>query len=278
MKWTIISLLQGKKFRRYTGIYRSVYNEMLTCLLAAKSSKRKHPTKGAPCRVSIENQLLMTVLYWREYRDQEHIALDYGVTQPTVSRIIAEVENILIKSGQFSIPGRKSLRTADGKYEVVIVDVTETPTERPKKKQKRKYSGKKKRHTLKSLFIIDAKSKEICFIAISNGSTHDFKMLKDSKLQINDSITILADLGFLGIKKLHSNSEIPHKNSKNHRLTEDEKQENKGLAKRRIVIEHVNRMMKIFLILKYPYRNKQKRFGLRVNLLAAIYNKNLKAA
>lgn len=133
MKWETISQLQGKKFRRYTGIYRSVYEEMLSCVRSAKSAERKHPTKGISSTLDIENQLLMTVMYWREYRDQEHLAVDYGISQSTVSRTIREIEDILIKSGQFSLPGRKSLRTKDGQYELVIVDVCETPTERPKK-------------------------------------------------------------------------------------------------------------------------------------------------
>lgn len=124
------------------------------------------------------------------------------------------------------------------------------------------------------MFIIDAKTKDILCVLVSNGRTHDFKMLKDSKIHISETIKILADLGFLGINKIHENSEIPHKSSKNKKITKEQKQQNKVLARQRIVIEHVNRLMKIFLILKYPYRNKQKRFGLRVNLLAAIYNQN----
>jgi transcriptional antiterminator len=133
MNWETISQLQGKKFRRYTGIYRRVYDEMLACVREAKLKERKHPTKGISSTLNIENQLLMTVMYWREYRDQEHLAVDYGISQSTVSRTIREIEDILIKSGQFSLPGRKSLRTKDGQYELVIVDVCETPTERPKK-------------------------------------------------------------------------------------------------------------------------------------------------
>ena len=109
---------------------------------------------------------------------------------------------------------------------------------------------------------------------IANGTTHDFRMLKESRIKVCESIKILADLGFLGILKLHANSEVPHKGSKNNKLTKAQKKENKALARQRIVVEHVNRMMKIFLILKYPYRNKQKRFGLRVNLIAGVYNKN----
>jgi hypothetical protein len=124
------------------------------------------------------------------------------------------------------------------------------------------------------LFIIDAKTKDILCVLVSNGKTHDFKMLKDSKIHISETIKILADLGFLGINKIHENAVIPHKNTKNNKITKEQKLQNKILARQRIVIEHVNRLMKIFLILKYPYRNKQKRFGLRVNLLAAIYNQN----
>lgn len=112
-------------------------------------------------------------------------------------------------------------------------------------------------------------------MVVADGRTHDFKMLKDSKIHIDSATKILADLGFLGIHKIHLNSEIPNKGSKNHKLTKEQKKENRELARQRIAVEHVNRMMKIFLILKHPYRNKQKRFGLRVNLLAAIYNKNI---
>lgn len=127
---------------------------------------------------------------------------------------------------------------------------------------------------MKSLFIIDARTKDILCVVVANGKTHDFKMLKGSRIKVCESIKILADLGFLGILRLHANSEVPHKGSKNNKLTKAQKSENKILARQRIVVEHVNRMMKIFLILKYPYRNKQKRFGLRVNLIAGVYNKN----
>ncbi len=94
-------------------------------------------------------------------------------------------------------------------------------------------------------------------------------------LHINNNIKVLADSGFQGIHKIHENSLIPHKSSKKHPLTQEQKIANKQLASDRISIEHTNRMIKIFNILKYTYRNKQKRFGLRLNLLAAIYNKNL---
>jgi hypothetical protein len=123
---------------------------------------------------------------------------------------------------------------------------------------------------------VDAKTKQILCAFVANGKVHDFKMLKKSKIHIHKTITLLADSGFQGVHKLHLNAEIPHKRTKNQPLTKVQKRENKLLARKRIWIEHVNRMMKIFLILKYPYRNKQKRFSLRVHLLAGIYNQNLR--
>jgi Helix-turn-helix of DDE superfamily endonuclease len=133
MSWDKVSALHGKKFRRYTGIQRSLFEKMLNCVQMAKQNKRKHPTKGVKSSLSVENQLLITILYWREYRDQSHTAVDYGVSQSTICRTIIEIENILIKSGVFSLPGKKSIRSKESPYEITIVDVMETPTERPKK-------------------------------------------------------------------------------------------------------------------------------------------------
>lgn len=99
-------------------------------------------------------------------------------------------------------------------------------------------------------------------------------MLKDGKIHVREDTKILADSGFSGIHKLHKNSEIPHKSTRYNKITKEQKKENRKLAVQRIAVEHINRMVKIFLILKNQYRNKQKRFGLRVNLIAAICNKN----
>lgn len=133
MTWQDISHLHGKKFRRATGVYRSVFEEMVRCISNYKSTQRKSPNRGGVSKLCFENQALMTVLYWREYRSQENLGLDFHLNQSRVSRIICDIENILIKSGSFSIPGKKVLKYANSDYEVVIVDVTETPTERPQK-------------------------------------------------------------------------------------------------------------------------------------------------
>ncbi|MEY4937754.1 MAG: hypothetical protein RIS64_4113 [Bacteroidota bacterium] len=125
------------------GLYRHLFEEMLACVHAAKLRERKHPTKGVEPALSVEDQLLITVMYWREYRSQGHLAVDFEVHQSTVSRTIRAIETILIQSRRFSLPGRKSLRTSDGTYEVVVMDVTETPTERPKKNKSANTAAKR---------------------------------------------------------------------------------------------------------------------------------------
>ena len=82
----------------------------------------------------------------------------------------------------------------------------------------------------------------------------------------------LADSGYLGLKKCHQNSRLPNKKSKRHPLTDEQRKDNRQLSRERFVIEHIIRSVKIFRILAERYRNRRKRFGLRFNLIAALYN------
>lgn len=123
--------------------------------------------------------------------------------------------------------------------------------------------------------MINHPSKKILCVQVAGGKTHDFALFKGSRLPLASGIELLADTGYQGVDKLHLNSQTPHKKSKLHRLTHQQKQQNKGLAARRIVVEHTLRYLKRFRILKDTYRNRRKRFGLRLNLLAAIANLHL---
>jgi Helix-turn-helix of DDE superfamily endonuclease len=121
--------LWDEQFRRLTGLKRPVFSDMIRVLHASQRRRKG----GNRRRLSLEACLLMTLEYWREYRTQFHIAHSYGVDEATVNRTIRWVEDTLIKSGAFSLPGKKALRTTDVEYSVVLVDATETPIERPKK-------------------------------------------------------------------------------------------------------------------------------------------------
>ena len=110
-------------------------------------------------------------------------------------------------------------------------------------------------------------------ISIAKGSVHDFRLFKECGVHIPERIKAFADMGYLGIKKIHKNSILPSKTSKYHKLTSAEKAENHEIAKKRIYIEHVNRYIKRFRILSSRYRNKRSRFALRVSLICGIFNR-----
>jgi len=118
---------------------------------------------------------------------------------------------------------------------------------------------------------------EIMATAFGHGNIHDFRLFKENYAGIAQDILCLADTGYLGIDKLHANSQIPAKKSKLHPLTPAQKAANQELARKRIFCEHVIGRLKVFRILGDRYRNRRKRFGLRFNLIAAIYNLELQA-
>ena len=272
MEYSKARKLSANRFKRLTGVQKRTFKQMVE-LVKNEEKKKKKP--GCPCKLRIEDQVLMTLQYLREYRTQYHIGTDWGVSESTVCRITQKIENILIRSGVFSLPGKKELRQKEIEEKVVAMDVTESPIEKPKENQKNYYSGKQKEHTLKTQLIIDLKSKKIICLASGKGRVHDFKLFQNSGVRVGDLIKIIADKGYQGIAKIHKLSETPIKRKKGKKLSKEEKQYNRLLNRLRVVVEHVNRRLKIFRILSSTYRNRHRRFGLRANLIAGIYNYEL---
>ena len=117
---------------------------------------------------------------------------------------------------------------------------------------------------------------QIIATAFGSGSQHDYRLFKENYAGIAQDILCVADTGYLGINKLHANSQIPAKKSKLQSLTPEQKVANRELASQRIFVEHVIGKLKVFRILSERYRNRRKRFGLRFNLIASLYNLEIK--
>ena len=131
MKYETARDLKDEQFRRLTGVKPSTFNEMGSILKQALKDKRAQG--GRLNKLSVENMLLMTLEYLREYRTYFHVSQSYGVSESTAYKTIKWVEDTLIKHPTFALPGRKALLKSDVDYEVVLIDATETPIERPKK-------------------------------------------------------------------------------------------------------------------------------------------------
>ena len=120
--------------------------------------------------------------------------------------------------------------------------------------------------------IIDKKSKRILSVMTGKGREHDFKLFKRCSIHFHERTEVLGDRGYQGLQHLHSNTQTPQRKPPKKPLSQEAKRANQKLASLRITVEHVIRKLKIFRILKETYRNKRKRFGLRLHLIAAICN------
>lgn len=142
MKYKQIKGLGDEKFRRLTGVKRSTFSTMIEILASADRVTKKRG--GRKNTLSLEDRLLMALEYIREYRTYFHTSQSYGVSESTAYKTVKWVEDTLIKHPKFSLPGRKALLKSDVDYEVVLIDATETPIERPKKGKKRIIQGRKR--------------------------------------------------------------------------------------------------------------------------------------
>lgn len=127
MRYETVKILSNAEFKRCTGVQRSTFETMLEVVESGLGDF------GRPASLTRADQLLLTLMYWREYRTQFHIGLTYGVSEATVCRTIQKIENVLIQAKQFHLPGKKALQPSDTLIEIVLVDATEQPIERPKK-------------------------------------------------------------------------------------------------------------------------------------------------
>jgi IS5 family transposase len=160
--------------------------------------------------------------------------------------------------------------TAD-KLLKILVDVSEQPTQRPTHKQKKSYSGKKKRHTIKTEIVVQEDGWIVSVSKSHKGRVHDFKIRKGEKLLPKESFK-LADSGYQGWQKLQSNVVIPYKKRKNRPLTKEQKEHNRKLASIRMKVEHKIREIKVFKIRSEVYRNFQKKYNLRFNIVSGLVN------
>ena len=131
MRYDSIKNLSCEEFRRLTGVKPKTFGVMLGILELAE--RKKHERGGREARLALEDRLLMALEYWREYRTYFHVSKSYGVSESTCFDTVKWIEDTLIKNKAFHVPGRKAPLKSDVQFDVVLVDATETPCERPKK-------------------------------------------------------------------------------------------------------------------------------------------------
>lgn len=269
----IISESWLNAFKRAYGVPFTKFNELLEKVsdyIEAEKKKKSMKRRGKKSiAITLQGKLLLTLCYLRQYPTYQELGRMFKISESYANKIFHSMLDILVNI--LKVKGRKELMNKD--LEVVIIDATEQPIERPVQGQKAYYSGKKKQHTIKAQLVTDKSGLEILALNCQKGHVHDFRVLIDSQLPIHHDIKKLLDSGYQGVHKIYANTETPiKKTKKKKKLTKEEKKHNRSLAKVRVKVEHVIRRCKIFRITKETYRGKHKNYGKTWNIVAGLVN------
>ncbi|HET0999152.1 TPA: IS5 family transposase [Streptococcus pneumoniae] len=255
--------LTDARFKRLVGVQRTTFEEILAVLKTAY--QLKHAKGGRKPKLSLEDLLMATLQYVREYRTYEQIAADFGIHESNLIRRSQWVEVTLVQSGV------TISRTPLSSEDTVMIDATEVQINRPKK-ELANHSGKN--HAMKAQAIVTSQGR-IVSLDIAVNYSHDMKLFKMSCRNIGQAGKILADSGYQGLMKIYPQAQTPRKSSKLKPLIAEDKAYNHALSKERSKVENIFAKVKTFKMFSTTYRNHRKRFGLRMNLIAGIINHEL---
>jgi hypothetical protein len=275
-------------FRQFTGLTPTEFDKLrddLEPVLAARRAKaqsrrprRRKPGAGRRPKLGPDDRLLLVLMYYRVYVSQAVLGGLFGVDAGTACRVIRAVG--LAPAGVFRIPERKARVAADELAEA-FVDATEQPTHRPKRGQRRYYSGKKKRHTIEHQVVVVRKKKRpgrggprarrVRIAAVSEaapGSAHDKKVYDRSRLELPAGVPGAGDAGYMG-----TGLRVPTRKPRGRPLTRRQKAGNRRLARRRVVAEHGIGKMEVWRIAADRYRNPRSRHTVMMRNVAGLHNR-----
>ena len=284
-------LRSPEHFRRLTGIAPATFRDLLAKVEPAweaarakgrkRRQRRRAPGAGPKHALGVADILLMLLIYYRTYVPHVFLAFLFKIDDSTVSRNIRDLEPLL--AGIFRIPERR-VEVEEDEIRELFFDGTERPVNRPKRRQRRLYSGKKKRHTLKSQVVVVRKRKKagrrrkdapaqkrrqrIAAVSpTSPGKEHDKKVYDRSRTLVPPGVRKTGDTGYQG-----TDMETPVKKPRGGELTDRQKRGNARISRRRIAVEHAIGKMKIWRIAGERWRNPLRRHTLVIKNVAGLHN------
>ena len=282
-----------------TGLTVTAFDELAAELVpaieAAHRKKLSRPDRqraiggGDNFDLSTADQLLLTVIWLRQYPTNEVLGFLFGVSDSTASRARARCLPVLEKAGKDTMrmpdPGaarRKRLPAllAGTPGLAVVIDSFEQRTQRPKRRQRAYYSGKKKAHTLKSQVAVDEHSGR--FVDVSDsvpGPWADIKLLKKSRLMKRrpEGVGGIGDLGYVGIGALHPAGlgAAPRRKPRGKERPPADRKYNRAFSRRRIVVEHAIGRLRRFRAVAHVNRHRRQGHAMRVRAIAGLVNRTL---
>lgn len=272
-------------FRRLTGLTPAAFRRLLAEVAvaeeqardrrAARPGRRREAGAGRKPALPLADRLLMLLVYYRTYVPHTFLGFLFGLDDSNVSRSNRRLEPLL--AGIFRIPERKVELTPEEIRELFF-DSTERPTCRPVRGQKRYYSGKKRRHTLKTQVVVvrvrkrsGREPRRLRIAAVSPtfpGSVHDKKVFDRTRVAVPAGTTGYGDTAYLG-----TGLKTPRRKPPKGRLTSREKAGNRRVGRKRVAVEHGIGKVKVWRVAAERWRNPRRRHTLVMKNVAGLHNR-----
>lgn len=263
-------LVSKRQFRTLTGVDADTFQQLVErlrphwreCIVTSKNRS------GRPWGVGgLEDHLLVLLILYRCAITQDFMACLYQTDKSTISRSLQRIEPLAARV----LGVKRTIRVSAQEAEALIIDCTEQPIERPGRKQRCWYSGKKKRHTIKTEIVITEKGRIVSISKPAPGRVHDLEIRRRGP-PLPRSSHIYADSGYQGLQEHHSGIDIPYKKTRKSPLTKDERSYNHALSRFRVRVEHSIGRLKSFRILAERYRYPRDRYAVKISTVAGIIN------
>ena len=263
-------LLRKRPFRSLTGVDAGTFQTMVKRLRPHWRERVVDPKNraGRPWGIGgLEEHLLVLLVLYRCCVTQDFLACLYQTDQAAISRSLRRIERLAVKV----LGVTRQIKVSREEAEALIIDCTEQPIQRPTRKQRCWYSGKKKRHTIKTEIIVTEKGRIASRSKPSPGSQSDITIRRRGP-RLPKGSRAYADSGYQGLQDEHPDTDIPYKKSKHHPLTKDEKDYNHGLSRFRVRVEHSIAKLKSFRMLSERYRYPRPSYATKFAIIAGIVN------
>ncbi len=259
----------------------------------SREDRKRAVGAGHPFKLSLTDRVLMLLLYYHMYTSSTLLGYLFRVSQTSILKDIRKLEPLVSEVLPLPKKQHEKARRLQSLGEVeaffpgfkAFLDATEQEIPRPRNKRKRKthYSGKRKKHTVKTQLTVNKDGFIVHKTAHAVGSTHDYALYKRSHPHLPDNVRLDLDLGYLGIKadypKLNCMLPFKKKNPgrgkhgvKAQELSAEQKAFNKALAKERVVVEHTNSRVKKFRIFGDEFRNRLKLYDTMTDIVCGLVN------
>jgi DDE superfamily endonuclease/Helix-turn-helix of DDE superfamily endonuclease len=289
-----------KIFLTMTGLHLNEFDELVRevepLYQAAEQKRLSRPDRqrdvggGDHPDLSPRDQILLTVIWLRQYPTQDVLGYFFSVSQASVSRYVERVLPVLEQDGRDRMrmpdPGRKRRRKlqellGDMPEIMVVIDSFEQKVQRPRDSTVRDawYSGKKKAHTIKSQVAVDEDTGEIVDIPESKpGPTADITLLEESELldHLPEGVGGMGDSGYQGIAKLHKHGFSPRKKPRGKDRPREDISYNTAFSRRRIVVENTTNRIRRYQSLTQTDRNHRQNHTQRVRAVAGLVNRQIR--